>query len=160
MELSSSCCTEINIHIDLRFVSQGISVVSLRKWSHLFCMMYKTGMLWSQWNENGLHLELIWRTPSYFAFLRWHQCSSRLLTLVLGTLWCSFKHIEVPYLFDWDHGTALHPMQGIWASSPAEGDVSWDFSSCGKNMGYILKLQQGWPLKTPLWSAKSGLMSG
>ena len=28
MELSSSYCTEINIHIDLRLVSQGISVVS------------------------------------------------------------------------------------------------------------------------------------
>ena len=28
MENSSSCCTEINIHIDLRLVSQGISVVS------------------------------------------------------------------------------------------------------------------------------------
>ena len=25
MELSSSCCTEINIHIDLRLVSQGLS---------------------------------------------------------------------------------------------------------------------------------------
>ena len=28
MELSSSCCTEINTYIDLRLVSQGISVVS------------------------------------------------------------------------------------------------------------------------------------
>ena len=28
MEVSSSCCTEINIHIDLRLVSQLISVVS------------------------------------------------------------------------------------------------------------------------------------
>ena len=28
MELSSSCCTEINIHIDLRLMSKGISVVS------------------------------------------------------------------------------------------------------------------------------------
>ena len=27
MEISSSCCTEINIHIDLRLLSQGISVV-------------------------------------------------------------------------------------------------------------------------------------
>ena len=27
MELSLSCCTEINIHIDLRLLSQGISVV-------------------------------------------------------------------------------------------------------------------------------------
>ena len=31
MELSSSCCTEINIHIGLRLVSQLISVVSYRK---------------------------------------------------------------------------------------------------------------------------------
>ena len=28
MELSSKCCTEINIHIELRLVCQGISVVS------------------------------------------------------------------------------------------------------------------------------------
>ena len=28
MEVSSTCCTEINIHIDLRLVCQGISVVS------------------------------------------------------------------------------------------------------------------------------------
>ena len=28
MELSSICCTEINIHIDLILVSQGISVIS------------------------------------------------------------------------------------------------------------------------------------
>ena len=31
MELSSSCCTDINIHIDLRRLSQGISVDSSRK---------------------------------------------------------------------------------------------------------------------------------
>ena len=31
MELSSSCCAEMNIHIDLRRVSQRISVVSSRK---------------------------------------------------------------------------------------------------------------------------------
>ena len=27
MELSSSCCTDINIHIDFRRVSQGISLI-------------------------------------------------------------------------------------------------------------------------------------
>ena len=37
MELSSSCCTDINIHINLRWVSQGISVDSSRKSSHLYC---------------------------------------------------------------------------------------------------------------------------
>ena len=54
-------------------------------------------------------------------------------------------------MFDWEHGTALHPMQGIRTSSPAEGDVSWDFSSCGWNLGYILELQWGWPFETPLF---------
>ena len=43
MELSSCWCTEINIHIELRLVSQGISVVSYRKSSHLICMMLNTG---------------------------------------------------------------------------------------------------------------------
>ena len=45
-------------------------------------------------------------------------------------------------MLDWEHGIAVHPMQGIRASSPAEGDVSWDFSSCGRNLGYILELQR------------------
>ena len=77
----------------------------------------------------------------------------------LGALWCSIKHTEAPYMFDLENGVALHPMQGIWGSSPAEGDVSWDFSSCGRNLGYILELQRGWPFETPLCSAKSGLLS-
>ena len=42
MKLSSSCCTDINIHIDLRRVSQGISVDSSRKSSHLYCMLWNT----------------------------------------------------------------------------------------------------------------------
>ena len=42
MEISSRFCTEINIHIDLRLVSQGISVVCERKSSHLLCMMCNT----------------------------------------------------------------------------------------------------------------------
>ena len=87
------------------------------------------------------------------------QCSSRLVRVVLGTLWCSIKHIEAPYMFDFELEIALHPMQGIRTSSPAEGDVSLDFSSCGRNLGYILELQQGWPFETPVCSAKSGLLS-
>ena len=71
------------------------------------------------------------------------ECSSRLVTVVLGTLCCSIKHIEAPYVFDWEYGIALHLSQGIGASSPAERDVSWDFSSCGRNLGYILELQRG-----------------
>ena len=88
-----------------------------------------------------------------------HLCSSRFVTVFLGTIWCSIKHNEAPYLFHWEHGIALHPTQGIRASSPTEGDVSWDFSSCGSTLGYILELQRGWPFQTPLCSAKSGLLS-
>ena len=40
-----------------------------------------------------------------------------------------------------------------------EGDVSWDFSSCGRNLGYIFDLQRGWPFEPRLGSAKSGLLS-
>ena len=45
-------------------------------------------------------------------------------------------------MIDWEHGIALHPFQGIQASSFAEGDVSWDFSSSGWNLGYIPELQR------------------
>ena len=49
-------------------------------------------------------------------------------------------------------------MQGNQASSPGEGYVSWDFSSCCGNLGYIRELQWGWPFETPLCSAKSELL--
>ena len=85
-----------------------------------------------------------------------HQCSSRFVTVFQGTLWCSIKEIEATYRFDWECGIALHAMQGNRASFPSEGNVSYDFSSCSKNLGYIHDLQRGWPFETPLGSAKSG----
>ena len=81
------------------------------------------------------------------------------MTVVLGTLWSSVKHIEAPYVFDWEHEIAVHTMQGFWASSPAKGDFSFDFSSCNRNLGYIPELQWGCPFETPLCSVKSGLLS-
>ena len=85
-----------------------------------------------------------------------HQCSSRFVTVFLGTLWCSIKKIETPYMYDWEYGIALHAMQGNQASFPIEVDVSYNFSSCSKNLGYIRELQRGWPFESPLCSAKSG----
>ena len=41
-----------------------------------------------------------------------HQCSSRFVPVFLGTLWCSIKNIEAPYMFDWEYGIALHAMEG------------------------------------------------
>ena len=62
-------------------------------------------------------------------------------------------------MFSWEHDIALHEMQVNQASSPSEGYVSWDFSSFGRNLMYILELQRGWPFETPLCSVKSGLLS-
>ena len=87
-----------------------------------------------------------------------HQCSSRFVRVFQGTLCCSIKKIEAPYVFDWEYGIALHAMQGNRASFPTEGHVSYDFSSCGRNLGYIRELQRGCPFETPLCSAKSGLL--
>ena len=94
-----------------------------------------------------------------FCITEVHQCSSRFVTVFLGTLWCSIKKIKAPYMFDWENRIALHAMQGNRASFPSEGDVSYDFSSCGRNLGYIRELQRGWTFETPLCSAKSGLLS-
>ena len=62
-------------------------------------------------------------------------------------------------MFNWEYDIALHEMQGNQASFPGEVYVSWDFSSCSGNLGYILELQRGWPSEIPLCSAKSGLLS-
>ena len=50
------------------------------------------------------------------------------------------KQIKAPFVLYWEHVIAEHAMQGNCASSLAEGDVSLIFSSCGRNLGYILEL--------------------
>ena len=93
-----------------------------------------------------------------FCFPEVHQCSSLFVTVFLGTLWCSIKKIELRYMIDMEYGVSLHAMQENRASFPSEGDVSYDISSCGRNLVYIRELQRGWPFETPLCSAKSGLL--
>ena len=102
---------------------------------------------------------VIWGTPIYFAFLRWHQCSSLVVRVFLVILFTSIRDIEVPYDFDWEHGTPQHEMQGNRASSCSVGEVSWVFSSCGRHLVYILELRRGWPFETRVCSATSGLLS-
>ena len=62
-------------------------------------------------------------------------------------------------MFDGEHGIALHAMQGNRTSSHGEGEVSWFLMSCSRNLGYILELRWGWPFKTRVCSATSGLLS-
>ena len=83
--------------------------------------------------ENGIAMEPIkgkWASSrvdlgytELFCIPEVHQCSSRFVTVFLGTLWCSIKKIEAPYVFDRELGIALHVMQGNRASCPGEGEV-------------------------------------
>ena len=47
------------------------------------------------------------------------------MTVFFGTLFSSIKKIKVPNVFDGEHGTSQHAMQGNWASAQSEGEVSW-----------------------------------
>ena len=69
------------------------------------------------------------------------------------------KQIEFPYLFDWKNAVALHALPENQASSRGEGEVSWIFSSCGRNLGYILQLRRGCTFETRVCSAKSEYLS-
>ena len=62
-------------------------------------------------------------------------------------------------MFDSEHGIALPAMQGNRPSSLSEGELSWFFSSCGGNQGYIPDLRRRWPFKIRVCSATSGLLS-
>ena len=62
-------------------------------------------------------------------------------------------------MLDWENAIALHAIKGIRAPSHGEGEVSWVFSSCGRNLGYIFELQWGCPFETGVCSVKSGHLS-
>ena len=61
-------------------------------------------------------------------------------------------------MFDGEYGITVHARQGKRASSPGEGEVSYIFSNCGGNLGYILELQRGWLFKIRVCSAMSGFL--
>ena len=66
---------------------------------------------------------------------------------------------EAPLKFSWENAIALDTMQGNRASSRGEGKVSWVFSSCGRNMVYILDLRRRCSFETAVCSVKSGHLS-
>ena len=45
-------------------------------------------------------------------------------------------------MFDWEHGISLHAVHGNPKLTHGEGEVSWFFSSWGRNLGYILELRR------------------
>ena len=77
----------------------------------------------------------------------------------MWTLWCSIKHIEASYVFNYEHRLALQPMQGIRTSSPAE-EISHVISRVAAGTWGLFSSYSGDDhFKTPLCSVKSGLLS-
>ena len=74
-------------------------------------------------------------------------------------LGCCLKEVKPLVMYDGEQGIALHAMQGNRASSPSEWEVSWFCPSCGRNLGYVLALRRGEPLKSFVASASSGFLS-
>ena len=62
--------------------------------------------------------------------------------MFLGTLESSIKEMKIAYVFDGEHALALQALQGNWASSHCEGEVSWFSSSCPGKLGFILELRR------------------
>ena len=62
-------------------------------------------------------------------------------------------------MFDWKNAIALDTMQGNRASPGGEKKISLVFSSCSRNLGYILELRRGCPFETGVCSVKSGHLS-
>ena len=76
MELSSSCCTDINIHIDLRWVSQGVSVdSSIVKPLVLYAVEHRIAMAqmrgkWASFCVHFGYTDLFWipeMTPEFIS---------------------------------------------------------------------------------------------
>ena len=139
---SPCCITEIYVPIDLRWVSQRISGVLLRMSSHFLYTMWNARLLWIQWRGNVLYLELIWVTPIYFAFMRWHQCSSLVVTGFLGILFSSIREIEVLYVFDGNKELLSTKCSGIGPHLAASGK-SHEFSRVAEGTSFIFSSYGG-----------------
>ena len=144
-ELSSSCCTEFCVPLDLGRCSWGISGVSQRMSNHLSCLMVNAGWLLRQCRQIWPHLGLIWGTQNSFVLPQWPQGPSKHVTVFLGTVWSSIKEVKAPFRFDGYHGISVHALLLNRASSRGKWKVSYFLASCIENLGYILTWYQGWP---------------
>ena len=115
--------------------------------------------LCTQGRGMGHHLELICAILCYFTFLRWHQCPSRLVRVFLGTLWSSINEIKAPYVFDWEHGVALHAVHGNRPSSPGKRGSFMVFLELRQEPGVYSRVTGGWPFESPVCSVTSELLS-
>ena len=85
------------------------------------------------------------------------QCSSRFVTVFLGTLWCSIKKIEAPYVFDGNTGLLCMQCRGIEPHFPARG-MSHTISRVAAGTGVYTGVTAGMAIRNSTLSVKSGLL--
>ena len=125
----------------------------------LVCMMWIAGWLLRQCKGNWPHLNLILGTPSNF-----HSCGDFSVLLVLWQCCWGLSGVQLSksrFLTCLIGKTQLLWTQ-CWEIGPhlaARRKSHGFFSSCGRNLGYILELRRGCPFETGVCSGKSGHLS-
>ena len=147
-DLSSCCFTEIDVPIYLRWVSQAS--LDCCKGCQATCCIWCGMRDGYVFNEGEMCL--------IFCLIGVHQSilhSWGDISVLLVSWQCSWGFSSVPsgksrfltYVFDLEHGTPQHEMQGNRASSCSEREVSWVFSSFGRHLVFILELRGDGHLK-------------
>ena len=113
---------DIGVSVNLWIVVKDVKPLVVYDVECEMAMNSMKGKCASSWVDLGFtNLFCIPEVTSLFFFV---------VTVFLGILFSSIREIEVPYVFDWEHGTLQHEMPGNRASSCGEWEVSWVFSSC------------------------------
>ena len=69
------------------------------------------------------------------------------MTVFLGTLWCSIKKIEAPYVFNWEYDIALHEMQGKSSLISQGGGCVMGFLELRQERGVYSRVTAGMPIR-------------
>ena len=102
MKLYSRCCAEMNIHIYLRLVISENLCSFLKEVKPLVLYSVEHGIAMEPMKGKWASSRVDMGYTELFCIPEVHQCSSRFVTVFLGTLWCSIKKIEAPCVFDSD----------------------------------------------------------
>ena len=72
------------------------------------------------------------------------------MTVFLGTLCCSVKQIEAPYVFDWEYGNALTHCMGFEPQLPTRGSLM-GFLELWEEPGVYSRVTAGIAIRTYTW---------
>ena len=104
------CCNEYSYRLDAGVSENLCSFLKEVKPLVLYSVEHRIAMepMKAKWASSRIDLGY----TELFCLPAVHQCSSRFVTMFLGTLWCSINKIEAPYVVDWEYAIALHAVEG------------------------------------------------